>query len=80
LIAELTPIKEKKESEKADLENYRDLLAEKIAEIEAAKEEKDAEWEEEKAAHDSQIAIIEKVKSIIQAGLGSSFLQTKASV
>jgi len=37
--------------------------------MEEAKALKDAEWEEEKEQHDSQSAIIQKVKDIIVSGL-----------
>jgi hypothetical protein len=70
----LTPIKEAKEEERANLENFKALLIEKIAEIEAAKEEKDAEWAEEAEQHDSQTAVIQKVKEIIQSGFSAAFL------
>lgn len=70
----MTPIKEAKEEERANLENFKALLIEKLAEIEAAKEEKDAEWIEEAAQHDSQTAVIQHVKEIIQSGFSAAFL------
>jgi len=42
--------------------------------MEVAKGEKEAEWAEEAAAHDSQTAIIQRAKDIIVGGLSASFL------
>jgi hypothetical protein len=73
-LAELKPIKARKEEERDNLIDYRALLITKISEIEAAKEAKDAEWVEEAAAHDSQTAIIQRAKDIIVGGFSASFL------
>lgn len=50
------------------------MIIEKLTEMAEAKVLKDAEWAEEAEQHDSQTAIIQKVKDIIQGGLTASFL------
>jgi hypothetical protein len=70
----LKPLKANKEKEKADLEDFLALIIEKIAEIDAAKVEKDAEWKEEAEQHDSQIAIIQRVKDLFVGSFQGSFL------
>jgi len=73
----LKPIKADKEKEKADLEDFLALLIEKLAQIEEAKAAKDAEWKEEAEQHDSQIAIIQRVKDLFVASFQASFLQVQ---
>jgi len=53
LIAELEPIKARKEEERDNLLDYKALLEAKLAEMAIAHDEKEAEWAEEKEAHDS---------------------------
>jgi len=74
LLTELRPIKAKKEEERDNLLDYKALLEAKLAEMEVAKGEKEAEWKEEAAQHDSQTAIIQRAKDIIVGGLAGSFL------
>jgi len=53
---------------------FKNLIIEKLSEIQEAKAEKDAEWKEEAEQHDSQTAIIQRAKDIIVGGLSASFL------
>jgi len=46
-LTELRPIKAKKEEERDNLLDYKALLVAKLAEMEVAKGEKEAEWKEE---------------------------------
>lgn len=80
LLDDLRPLKGEKEAQKADLEEFRDLLEAKLSQLAAAKVRKDAEWKQEAEDHDHLTSVVNQGRTIIQNNLvGNSFLQTDAS-
>jgi hypothetical protein len=82
LTAELNekiPIRDEKVRIKAEKIEFRQIIEERISELDANKVIKDAEWAEEQQQHDQAQYIIERAKQIIVDSLKNSFLQKKSS-
>lgn len=78
-LKEKIPIREEKNRIRNEKINFRQAIRDRIAEINANKEIKDAEWAEEQAQHDQAQYVIERAKQIIVESLkSSSFLQKKS--
>lgn len=61
-MAEKIPIRDEKVRVREEKINFRTVIEEKIAEIDANKELKDAEWAEEQQQHDAAQYVIERAK------------------
>jgi chromosome segregation ATPase len=73
-IEEKTEIRDNKVAERADLEQFRDLLVARIEELLTKKGIRTEQWEVQKHEHDKATAVIQAAKQIMEGVFDNSFL------
>jgi DNA repair exonuclease SbcCD ATPase subunit len=74
-LDEKIPIRDEKVRQLKEKNEFKNMLVEKLVDLERRKELRDEEWAQTQEEHDKATYVIEKAKQIIASALNAAFLQ-----